>query len=173
MSKASEQIEHLEDKVRTPEVMEEARQDDEDKNVSEELEVAHISSDILQEAVNKDDDQLELDGSEEVQQHAEDEVKLFLPGKGFSLKESLTAGKYDALDVKLLRTCSEPDLHKLLNSKALVMDEEIRLPTKSSGDIRDEDVVFKDDATNQEMVYSDTYCSLCIEALHSLIVKFL
>lgn len=135
--------------------MEEARQDDEDKNVSEDLEVTHISSDVPQEAVDEDDDQLKLDASEEVQQHAEDEAKLFLPGKGFSLKESLTTGKYDALDVKLLRTCSEPDLHKLSNSKALVMDEKIRLPTKSSGDIRDEDVIFKENATNQEMVYNN------------------
>lgn len=39
--------------------------------------------------------------------------------------QNLKTGKFDAMNVKLLRTCSEPDLSTLLNAKPLNRDESV------------------------------------------------
>lgn len=56
------------------------------------------------------------------------EQKIVQPGKSVlqkSVMQNLKTGKFDAMNVKLLRTCSEPDLSTLLNAKPLNRDESV------------------------------------------------
>lgn len=135
-------------------------------------------ADLPDEKNGSDEGQLEVDdldsrdglaAEEEVEEEEEEEEKLFERGKGLSLRQGLTTGHFDALDVKLLRTCSEPDLHKLSLSQQPRERDAVKLPVKSSGDVRDEGLDDLDVAEDLALVcgnqcyllYTDLFVAYC------------
>lgn len=129
--------------------------------VDAEGEDANLDSTDAELEKNSDEGQLEVDDLESPDELGEEEEeegeKLFERGKGLSLKQGLTTGHFDALDVKLLRTCSEPDLHKLSLSQQPREKEKVKLPVKSSGDVRDEGLDDLEVVESQEMVCEIEY----------------
>ena len=65
----------------------------------------------------------------------ENNEKMFERGRGVLLKQELRTGQFD-INVKLLRTCSEPDLFRLSRTQQANNEARKKSITNSSGDIR-------------------------------------